>query len=422
MASHRDDVVLPGEEDLDSSSQDEDEDDVVDDDEDDEEEENDDVLPDASPSTSSAAGADRFRVVVAVPPPSSTSVTVALPAVPNGEPPPSLATTVIADPSRNDARNDAVLAVQPEEKKPAFDDSRKLFQRLWTDEDEIGLLQGFLDYTTQRGKTTHHGQNDTALFYDQIKSKLQLDFNKNQLVEKLRRLKKKYRNVLNKISSGKDFVFKSPHDQATFEISRKIWNDMGRIGPDDNALEDDDSNPSNNPNFNNIEIKAEDAAGGFIVEKKTPIPRSRKRSRSKSAIGADERRCINDVSPPNKENCNTSGGFGTNNIINNNGSVQGLIEETVRSCLSPLFKELLSSAALAGGGGPCAARGFGGLALNPIPLSFGVPSMNFGSGELVDERWRKQQILELEVYSKRLELVQDQIKAALEDLRSRGGS
>ncbi|KAL5722197.1 hypothetical protein ACHQM5_005745 [Ranunculus cassubicifolius] len=76
----------------------------------------------------------------------------------------------------------------------AFDDSRRLFQRLWTDEDEIGLLQGFLDYTSQRGgfknSAYHH---DTAPFYDQIKSKLQLDFNKNQLVEKLRRLKKKYR-------------------------------------------------------------------------------------------------------------------------------------------------------------------------------------------------------------------------------------
>lgn len=40
---------------------------------------------------------------------------------------------------------------------------------------------------------------------------------------------------------------------------------------------------------------------------------------------------------------------------------------------------------------------------------------------MVDEKWRKQQILELEVYSKRLELVQDQIKVALEELRSMGG-
>ncbi|KHN23628.1 hypothetical protein glysoja_040730 [Glycine soja] len=97
-----------------------------------------------------------------------------------------------------------------------WDDSRRLFQRLWTDDDVTELLQGFLDYTSQRG-SSH--DNNTALFYDQIKLRLQLDFNKNQLVEKIRRLKKKYRNVLNKICSDKEFSFKSAHDQATFEIS-----------------------------------------------------------------------------------------------------------------------------------------------------------------------------------------------------------
>jgi hypothetical protein len=39
---------------------------------------------------------------------------------------------------------------------------------------------------------------------------------------------------------------------------------------------------------------------------------------------------------------------------------------------------------------------------------------------MMDEKWRKQHILELEVYSKRLELVQDQIRAQLNELRSMG--
>lgn len=413
MASHQDDAVLPGE-DLSSSSQEEDEDDVVDDDEDDDEEleNDDDAVHSASPSTSSAVA-----VAVATSA-AANAVTVALPAVPKGEAPAIHAITMIADLSGSDRRiSDAVVAAQaPEEKKPALDDSRKLFQRLWTDEDEIELLQGFLDYTAQRGKSTHHGQNDTALFYDQIKSKLQLDFNKNQLVEKLRRLKKKYRNIVNKISSGKELSFKSPHDQATFEISRKIWSNIGPIAADDNAMEDDDPNPNSNANFNNIEVKGEDAGGGgFSVDKKTP-PRSRKRSRSKSDPRTDDRRCFSSDGPATiKDNCNNGGGND-----HSNGNVQGLIEDTVRSCLSPLFKELLSNAM----GGPFAAatRGFGSLAMNPMPLSFGVPPLNLGIVEVGDERWRKQQILELEVYSKRLELVQDQIKEALDELRSKGGS
>ena len=54
--------------------------------------------------------------------------------------------------------------------------------------------------------------------------------------------------------------------------------------------------------------------------------------------------------------------------------------------------------------------------LNPMPIR----SLNSMGGDTMDERWRKQQILELEVYSKRLALVQDQIKLALEELRSMG--
>ncbi|XP_050368904.1 uncharacterized protein LOC126787002 [Argentina anserina] len=123
-----------------------------------------------------------------------------------------------------------------------------------------GCGQGFLDYTTHRGNKGASHQNDTALFYDQIKSKLQLEFNKNQLVEKLRRLKKKYRNVLNKIAAGKEVSFKSPHDQATFEISRKIWSNNGRIAADNNPLDDED------PTL----IKTEDAR----FQKSTPRSRN----------------------------------------------------------------------------------------------------------------------------------------------------
>ena len=57
------------------------------------------------------------------------------------------------------------------------------------------------------------------------------------------------------------------------------------------------------------------------------------------------------------------------------------------------------------------------MAMNAMPLNFGGGE----SGGVVDEKWRKQQILELEVYSKRLDLVQDQIRAALDELRSMGG-
>ncbi|KAL2487749.1 DNA-binding storekeeper protein-related transcriptional regulator [Forsythia ovata] len=105
------------------------------------------------------------------------------------------------------------------------DESHKLFQRLWTNDDEIELLQGFLDIPLN-----------------------------NPVVEQLKRLKKKYRNVISKSGSGKDHAFKSLHDQATFEISCKIWDDTAgvngttvRVVPTDEVGFDD--NDHNNPNF-----------------------------------------------------------------------------------------------------------------------------------------------------------------------------
>ncbi|XP_078435309.1 putative transcription factor At5g28040 [Wolffia australiana] len=208
------------------------------------------------------------------------------------------------------------------EKKPAAiaDDSRRLFQRLFSDEDEIAILQGFLDFNSQRSGHHHH-HHDTAPFYEQIKTRLQLDFNKNQLVEKLRRLKKKYRNIANK----KEYAFKTPHEQATFDLSRRIWG-ASVFARDD---EEEDEPPAAAP----------------------PPPAERRRGKARPPAAMAE---------------------------------------------AAALKEMLYSAV----GGPLGH-------LQPVPL--GNPAM--------DDKWRKQQILELEVYSKRIELVQDQVKIILEELR-----
>ncbi|KAL2470736.1 DNA-binding storekeeper protein-related transcriptional regulator [Abeliophyllum distichum] len=85
------------------------------------------------------------------------------------------------------------------------------------------------------------------------------------------------------------------------------------------------------------------------------------------------------------------------------GSISNVIEEIMRSCLFPILKELLENSMNLNRNGVHGTHGFG-LALSPMPLGFrGVT----GGHRIVDEKWRKQQMLELEVFSKRLELVQD---------------
>ncbi|KAM7274412.1 hypothetical protein ACFE04_029076 [Oxalis oulophora] len=120
---------------------------------------------------------------------------------------------------------------------------------------------------------------------------------------KLRRLKKKYRTVVSKLSSGKDFSFKSPHDQATYEISRKIWTDIGAVGrsgggsnvvaADDNGLDDDDNGNhhfATNMNLCNIEVKTEDfEKKSFMTTPSVSKARPRKRARSKFEVPIDDK-------------------------------------------------------------------------------------------------------------------------------------
>uniref|UniRef100_A0A7N0TJ11 Glabrous enhancer-binding protein-like DBD domain-containing protein n=1 Tax=Kalanchoe fedtschenkoi TaxID=63787 RepID=A0A7N0TJ11_KALFE len=317
---------------------------------------------------------------------------------------------------------------------PSDDQARKLFQRLWTDEDEIGLLQGFLDHSTQRG-SSQNNPHDTALFYDQIKSKLQLDFNKNQLVEKLRRLKKKYRNVLSRVSSGKEIQFKSPHDQATFEIACKIWGTAQNSQCSKDHIQqpqqqmrvadvDDDMPPNFNPasatnlnlnfvsNSNNFNSSGgysnyhhSDRAGVDEWKSQQQQQKAKKRIRVKMEdirSSTEHKAAVATNSSPSQ--IPIWGPPGTNL------TAPSLVEEIVKNRISPLMYDIKGN------------RGYGGLGdgiVRPVPLSFASPVNAIGT-DATDDRWRKQQILELEVYSKRLELVQEQIKLTLEQLRSTG--
>ncbi|KAL5566931.1 hypothetical protein UlMin_030095 [Ulmus minor] len=236
--------------------------------------------------------------------PLSAAVTVAIPA--------------IFDPSASSSKrrrtDEDAGAVQSLERR-----------RIWTREDEIELLRGFLTYTST--ETTRRMNKDHVVsFYDRVKPELQLRFNKSQIIDKLRRMKKKYLN--NTATRRSSSSFKSLHEEAIFQISEKIW----RRG------------------------KGEQNISDTIIDDSTSV---RRKTRSQ-----------------------------TNKSCNEGNDSRGLMMD---------------------------------LALNPMPLVFNGGLVKVGEGEVVDEKWREQQIAEMEVYLKRLEMVQEQVKAALEKLRSMGG-
>ncbi|CAN6918077.1 unnamed protein product [Brassica oleracea] len=117
------------------------------------------------------------------------------------------------------AKKDDEKKIGEDSKKPAA------FQRLWTEEDEIAVLQGMIDFKKDTGTSPY---DDTNAYYDYIKKSISFEVSKNQFMDKLRSLKKKYMGK-EKPSCWPSFT--KPHDQKSYRLCKSIW------GPDGMVLE-----------------------------------------------------------------------------------------------------------------------------------------------------------------------------------------
>ncbi|EXC23160.1 hypothetical protein L484_018291 [Morus notabilis] len=119
------------------------------------------------------------------------------------------------------------------------EDSKKSsgFARVWSEDDEIAVLKGMTDYKAKKGADPYA---DMGAFHDFIKKSLNADVSKSQLVDKIRRLKKKYLNNAAKGENDEDPVFSKPHELLSFKLSKKIWGIGAKKSPNGNNVEDSD--------------------------------------------------------------------------------------------------------------------------------------------------------------------------------------
>jgi hypothetical protein len=314
---------------------------------------------------------------------------------------------------------------------------RPLFQRLWTDEDEIVILRAFAEFTAQRGTSFASHQYDTTPFYEDMRRRLNTGFTKNQLVEKIRRLKRKYRNCVERLRvAGAGFTFRSPHEQAIFEIARTIW----RPASDKHGRDSDDEGGGGGGGGNAHDaafamppfgIDAAAPNGGESVKSPTSRPRRGRRRRT-GDFPADavaetlalppapmQMPVMTEDALPSYPQVTAAavmdGGCGIS-VDPASGLPAALSAAAAATAVSgsstaenpilaAMFKEMVRAMLSVGGGGTTALLG-----LEPPPPIAGVP--------MEGEKWRQQRIRELEVYLRRIDLLQDQARAALEELRS----
>lgn len=139
--------------------------------------------------------------------------------------------------------------------------------RLWSEDDEIAILQGMVDYWSKKGADPYA---DMGAFHEFIKESLHVDVSKNQLTDKIRRLKKKYQNNVEK--NGEDAVFSRPHEYKSFELSKKIWGGAGSgSGVDDSAKSNNGQAKRSGSRVNNTSnalAKPKDGGKAIVVTEK----------------------------------------------------------------------------------------------------------------------------------------------------------
>ncbi|TXG68555.1 hypothetical protein EZV62_003490 [Acer yangbiense] len=114
-----------------------------------------------------------------------------------------------------------------ESKKPREDTKKQLFQRLWSEDDEIVVLKGMIEFSTKKGVDPNQ---DMKAFHDFIKKSLHIDVSRTQLVDKIIRLRKKYENNLERgIKKGEVRTFSKPHEQKAYDLSKKVWGGEGGV-------------------------------------------------------------------------------------------------------------------------------------------------------------------------------------------------
>ncbi|KAF3683859.1 hypothetical protein FXO37_01653 [Capsicum annuum] len=94
------------------------------------------------------------------------------------------------------------------------------FQRAWSEEEEIAILQGHLNYSFLKNSEP---SSNYGAFLTFVKDDLQTETNKTQLQHKLTRLKRKYKRNIEKRK------FSRSHDEKLFKLSEKIWGEVDKV-------------------------------------------------------------------------------------------------------------------------------------------------------------------------------------------------
>ncbi|KAI3871761.1 hypothetical protein MKX03_011185 [Papaver bracteatum] len=252
----------------------------------------------------------------------------------------------------------------------AGEESEKKSARVWTEEGEIVLLQGMVDYI-KKGKSPNTDSNG---FYEFIKGSIDSDVSKEQLSSKIRHAKVRYRQNEAKEKSGEVLTFSKSHFENCYELSKMIW-----------GAEKKQENDGRKKKGKDGEGETTEVDGARNGKSKS---KSKKKKASNDA-GVSEKHeesvKVDDVADKLKATVEKEEeeGFGLNELILSK-------EQIIRP--PPGLESFLNR------------RAFG--LIDPT------------KGKTLEKKWKDLQVAETELFLKRIDLVREYSSLALEALKS----
>ncbi|KAI3955419.1 hypothetical protein MKW98_018520 [Papaver atlanticum] len=252
----------------------------------------------------------------------------------------------------------------------AGEESEKKSARVWTEEGEIVLLQGMVDYI-KKGKSPNTDSNG---FYEFIEGSIDSDVSKEQLFSKIRHAKVRYRQNEAKEKSGEVLTFSKSHFENCYELSKMIW-----------GAEKKQENDGRKKKGKDGEGETTEVDGARNGKSKS---KSKKKKASNDA-GVSEKHeesvKVDDVADKLKATVEKEEeeGFGLNELILSK-------EQIIRP--PPGLESFLNR------------RAFG--LIDPT------------KGKTLEKKWKDLQVAETELFLKRIDLVREYSSLALEALKS----
>lgn len=140
-------------------------------------------------------------------------------------------------------------------KKARVDKSSGAVTRLWSEQDEIAILQGMIDFKLRKGEDPY---SDMNAFLEFVQDSISVHVSRKQWTDKIRRLKNKYFVNVERGDIVNGVVVKE-HEVKLFELSEMIWGGDGTVRvtkdkEDGNVVE------------NGVDWEGGDKDGGNVVE------------------------------------------------------------------------------------------------------------------------------------------------------------